>query len=184
MTTQKILPNFASELKDLLALEGKIPPVETWTPSRESELNIVIKRDGSWWYNGDEMTREATVQLFSRILLLDEEDYYLVTPAEKVKITVECLPFVVRLAEVSGEGRDQRVLLSTNVGDTFELSPDHPIALLENSAGEALPVVTVRRNLQALISRQVYYELADYMEESADEADRYGIRSSGHFFKL
>lgn len=185
MTKHKDLPNFAEELKDLLAQQDTFPPVERWKPERTYELDICIKRDGSWWYEGDEMTREATVQLFSRILLKEGDDYFLVTPTERAKIQVELQPFVIRIAEVLGEGSEQRVLLSTNVGDTFEVSSEHPLrlsAIASNS--EMLPVVTVRRNLDALLSRQVYYELADYIEECADEQGRYGIWSNGHFFKL
>jgi len=189
MTQHKALPNFAAELKDLLATQDSMPPVESWKPTRTSELDICIKRDGTWWYEGDEMTREATVQLFSRILLKDGADYYLVTPAERAKISVELAPFVVRMAEVLGSGKEQRILLSTNVGDTFEVSPEHPLRLSEDHPdGDAddmgLPLVTVRRNLDALISRQVYYDLAEYVDECSDEEGRYGLWSNGHFFKL
>ncbi len=184
MTAKKDLPNFSEELRELLQYENKTPPVEQWQPKRTGEVDISIHRDGSWWFQDEPMTREATIQLFSKILLKEEERYFLVTPVEKMQLRVELLPFVVRLMDVQGDGKQQRIILSTNVGDTFEVSEEHPIRMLSSESGELLPVVRVRRNLEALISRQVYYELAGYAQECPDQAGHFGVWSCGVFFPL
>ena len=184
MTAKKDLPNFSEELRELLKYEKAAPPVEQWHPQRVGQVDIVIRRDGSWWFQNEPMTREATIQLFSKILLKEDEYYYLVTPVEKMKLEVELLPFVVRLMDVQGESEQQRIIFSTNVGDTFEVSNEHPIRMHVGDDGEVLPVVRVRRNLDALVSRQVYYDLADYVKECPDKAGHFGVWSCGVFFEL
>jgi uncharacterized protein len=71
------------------------------------------------------------------------EDYFLVTPVEKVGITVEDAPFVAVDFEVAGEGRDRQVLtFVTNVGDRAEAGPDHPIRVERDpETGEPAPYV-------------------------------------------
>lgn len=186
MTNKKDLPNFSQELRELLKYEDQMPPVDHWKPERRGEVEITIKRDGAWWFQDEPMTREATIQLFSKILLKENDQYFLVTPAEKMQLQVELLPFVVRMMDVQGEGEDerQRVIFSTNVGDTFEVSEEHPIRMIKSDDGDCLPVVRVRRNLDALVSRQVYYELAEYIQECPDKAGHFGLWSCGRFFSL
>lgn len=184
MTNKKDLPNFSQELRELLKYEDQIPPVDQWQPRRSGEVDITVKRDGSWWFQDGPMTRDATIQLFSKILLKEDDQYFLVTPAEKMQLQVELLPFVVRMMDVQGEGERQRVIFSTNVGDTFEVSEEHPIRMIKGDDGDLLPVVRVRRNLEALVSRQVYYELAEYLQECPDKAGHFGLWSCGRFFLL
>lgn len=184
MTSKRELPNFSQELRKLLKYEHQMPPVDQWQPQRQGTVEITIKRDGAWWFQNAPMTREATIQLFSKILLKEEDAYFLVTPAEKMQLQVELLPFVVRLMDVQGDGEQQRILFSTNVGDTFEVSEEHPIRMLKSDDGDFLPVVRVRRNLEALVSRQVYYELAEFIQECPDKAGHFGLWSCGRFFLM
>ena len=194
MTQLKNLPNRPRELQAMLEDPNIIPPVETWNPQRIGEGDITIRRDGVWLFKGEPMTREATVQLFSRILIKEGNEYFLVTPVEKMRLQVELYPFVIRLMDVQGEGEDQKLLFSTNAGDTFEVNAEHALrteslGTSADSAEESLPVVTVRRNLDALVSRQVYYELANLVtastkENVTDGEERYGVWSCGSFFEL
>ena len=48
-------------------------------------------------------------------------------------------------------------------------------------SGEALPYVMIRDGLEAKLSRNVYYQLMDLLEE---ENDRLGIWSENIFFEL
>lgn len=171
-----------------------IPPVETWNPQRTGEVDITIRRDGVWLFQGEPMTREATVQLFSRILLREGDEYFLVTPVEKMRLTVELYPFVVRLMDVEGEGENQKLIFSTNVGDTFMVDREHVLRMEKGATSsvegeQSLPVVTVRRNLDALVSRQVYYELSSLVaaapnQSAGQDEEAFGVWSCDAFFKL
>src|SRR5215831_8942630 len=99
------------------ALGRGLPPVERWHPSHCGDIDIRIARDGTWFHMGTPIGRKELVRLFSTILRKDGEDYVLVTPAEKMRITVEDAPFQAVLMEVEGSGRDQVLTFTTNVGD-------------------------------------------------------------------
>ena len=178
------LPNLAADIRRLIGQGRELPPVDSWNPERVGEIDIRIAKDGAWFYEGRLMDRVAMVQLFSSILRKDGDSYFLVTPAEKMKIVVEDAPFQVYLMDVEGEGRTQRVHFSTHVGDCFTLSEQHPLTVHHNQKGEPAPYVVVRRNLNALIKRTVYYELAELAVEDDSQTGSYGVWSEGKFFVL
>ena len=65
------------------------PPVHLWNPPFCGDLDMRIARDGTWFYLGTPIGRFELVKLFSSILRKDGEKYFLVTPVEKVGITVD-----------------------------------------------------------------------------------------------
>src|SRR6185312_14056037 len=101
------------------AIEGhaQLPPVERWNPPYCGDSGMRIGRDGPWFHQGAVVTRPALVRLFSTILRKDDEGFMLVTPVEKLSITVEDAPFLAVLMTTEGQGRDMRLTFTTNVGD-------------------------------------------------------------------
>jgi len=182
-TAGRDLPNFASEIRALIGEGKKLPPVKDWHPEREGEIDIRIAKDGTWFYRGDKMERQSIVTLFSGILRKDADDYFLVTPFEKMKITVDDAPFVICMMDVEGEDEQQKIHFSTNVGDVLTLSKDHRLDVQYNEKGEPAPYVLVRGGLTALISRKVYYELAGYVV-NLEGSDQFGVWSDGEMFGL
>ncbi|HEY2481788.1 MAG TPA: DUF1285 domain-containing protein [Caulobacteraceae bacterium] len=159
-----------------------LPPVHLWNPAHCGAIDIVIRRDGLWFHEGSPIGREALVRLFSTILRKDPEGYVLVTPVEKLAITVEDAPFVAIRVDRLG----QALRFLTNVGDVVEAGPDNPIRVeMDPGTGEPRPYVHVRRGLEALIARPVFYELAE-MADRRDTADgpRMGVASNGAWFAL
>ncbi|MFN3523479.1 MAG: DUF1285 domain-containing protein [Phenylobacterium sp.] len=140
-----------------------LPPVHLWNPAHSGEIDIVIRRDGRWVHEGAVIHREALVRLFSTVLRKDPDGYWLVTPVEKMRITVEDAPFVaVRVDRLE----DGALRFTTNVGDEVEAGPDNPIRVeIDPQTGEPRPYVHVRRGLEALIARPVFYELVDMAQE-------------------
>jgi hypothetical protein len=164
------------------ASKGGLPPVHLWNPPFCGDLDMRIARDGTWFYLGTPIGRKELVRLFSTILRKDGEDYFLVTPVEKVGITVEDAPFVAVDFEVEGKGPDQRIIFVTNVGDRAEAGSDCPIRVERDpETGEPAPYVLVRANLEALIDRKSFYRLVDLGEH---EAGWFGLRSGGVFFPV
>jgi hypothetical protein len=159
-----------------------LPPVHLWNPSHSGEIDIVIQRDGTWRHEGAPIAREALVRLFSTILRKDPDGIYLVTPVERMRITVEDAPFVaVRVDRVAGEDGRPALRFTTNVGDQVEAGPEDPIRVETDAAGEPRPYVHVRRGLEALIARPVFYELVDIAE---DRDGVLGVESHGAWFPL
>ncbi len=158
-----------------------LPPVHLWNPPNVGEIDIVIRKDGGWVHEGGVIGREALVRLFSTILRKDPDGFWLVTPHEKLRIRVEDAPFVA--VRVDREGGALRFL--TNLGDEVTAGPDHPIRVVTDAAGEPRPYVHVRRGLEALITRPVFYELVEMAEERPGAAGpELGVASNGAWFPL
>jgi hypothetical protein len=159
-----------------------LPPVHLWNPAHCGEIDIVIKKNGLWFHEGTPIGREALVRLFSTVLRRDPDGIYLVTPVEKMKITVEDAPFVA--VRVDREGEALRFL--TNVGDVVEAGPENEIRVeMDAATGEPHPYLHVRRGLDALIARPVFYELVELAEErDTPDGPRLGVTSNGAWFPV
>ena len=169
------------------AAKGRgIPPVHLWNPPHCGDLDIHISRDGTWFYMGTPIGRPELVRLFSTILRKDGDSYVLVTPVEKVGITVEDAPFVAVDFELEGSGQAQTLTFTTNVADTVKAGPDAPIRIERDpKTGEPSPYVRIRANLDALIDRKSFYRLVDIgTSEIYEGKDWFGVWSGGQFFPI
>ena len=179
--------HLAKQFRDTIGTipEPSVAPVEKWNPDFSGEMDMRIARNGDWFYKGNKLARAALVKLFSTILRKDDDGhYYLVTPVEKFRITVEDAPFVAHSLEREGEGRDQLLWLTTNVGERIPIDGDHPLEVSESPDNdEPSPYICVRRNLHALVERQTFYELAA-LAQPGDVPGSLGIYSAGKFFLL
>ncbi len=164
--------------------EQSLPPVHLWNPDFCGDIDMRIARDGSWHYLGSPIGRQAMVKLFSRIIRRDGEDYFLVTPVEKVGIRVDDAPFVAIAVEVEGEGRAQQLRFTTNVDDEVMAGAEHPLRVeLDAQSQEPAPYVHVRANLEALIHRNVFYQLVELAVPHEIDGQRWlGVWSGGEFF--
>jgi len=159
-----------------------LPPVHLWNPPFCGDLDIRIARNGIWYYLGTPIGRPELVRLFSTILRKDGDAYFLVTPVEKVGITVEDAPFVAVDFEVTGQGAAQQLVFSTNVGDQAQAGPNHPIRVARDpDSGEPAPYILIRANLEALIDRKSFYRLVDL---GCHHEGWFGLWSGGQFFPM
>ncbi|MQY42072.1 DUF1285 domain-containing protein [Epibacterium sp. SM1969] len=165
------------------ASKGKgLPPVHLWNPPFCGDLDIRIARDGTWFYLGTPIGRFELVKLFSSILKREEGKYFLVTPVEKVGITVDDAPFVAVDFEATGTGESQELRFTTHVGDEATAGPDHPIRVVRDpETGEPAPYVLIRADLEALIDRKSFYRLVDL---GAHHDGWFGLWSGGQFFPV
>ncbi len=159
-----------------------LPPVHLWHPEHCGEIDIVIRRNGLWFHEGTPIGREALVRLFSTVLRKDPDGFHLVTPVEKMKITVEDAPFIA----VRVDAGDGGLRFTTNVGDLVEAGPDNRIRVeMDRQTGEPRPYLHVRRGLEALIARPVFYELAEMAEAHETEAGlAFCVQSGGVWFPI
>jgi len=162
------------------------PPVHLWNPPFCGDLDMRIARDGTWFYLGTPIGRHELVKLFASIIRRDGDDYFLVTPVEKVGITVDDAPFVAVDFTVTGAGEEQVLRFVTNVGDEAMAGPDHPIRVTRDpETGEPSPYVLIRANLEALIDRKSFYRLVELgSREAVAGTEWFGVRSGGMFFPI
>jgi uncharacterized protein len=175
--------NPVAGLKDVHAKDGKLPPVELWNPPFCGDIDMRIAGDGTWFYMNSPIGRKPLYTLFSRVLRKDADGkFYLVTPVEKCGIRVDDAPFVAIRMAIEGSGLTQVVRFETNVDDHVSVSADHPLRF-ETETGTAglKPYVLVRRNLEALVARALYYDLVNI---GSAHGGWFGVWSSGVFFPM
>ncbi len=174
-------------IKAIKGQNGKIPPVENWEPEYCGQMDMVIKKDGSWWHEGSPIARPALIKLFSTVLRKDHDGQtYLVTPAEKIQIQVECAPFLAVGLAIKGRGPTQRLFLTTNVGEIVEVGENHPLWVkTDKKTGEPTPLLRVRGRLDALITRSVFYELVEMAQEIITKnGPQLGVYANETFYPL
>ncbi|HVJ02531.1 MAG TPA: DUF1285 domain-containing protein [Sphingomonas sp.] len=178
-------PDFASlSLAEIarLAEENRLPPVESWNPEHCGDSEMRIARDGTWFHQGTPIGRPAMVRLFSTILRREPDGrFVLVTPVEKLDIEVEDAPFVAVEMKAEGEGAAMRLGFRLNTGDPVTAGPDHALRIEAREDGPR-PYLHVRRGLEALVARSVFYELAQIA--LANGSTPPGVWSDGAFFPL
>lgn len=163
------------------------PPVERWNPPFCGDLDMEIRRDGTWFYLGTPIGRMPLVQLFSSVLRKDEDGKtYLVTPVERVGIRVEDAPFVAVEMDVRSDGETQVITFRTNVGDVVEVGPDNPLRFVDEAeTGGLKPYLLVRGRLEALVARSVMYELVEHGEAvEIDGRPMFCVRSHGETYAV
>lgn len=184
MSGQKtVTPTAESLVASIGATKSRgLPPVHLWNPPFCGDLDMRIARDGTWFYEGSPIQRPGLVKLFSSILKREDGKYFLVTPVEKVGITVDDAPFVAIDFEPAGEGAGQVLTFVTHVGDTAIAGPDHPIRVERDpETGEPSPYILIRAGLEALIDRKSFYRLVDL---GVHHEGWFGVWSNGDFFRI
>lgn len=174
------LEQLSQHLQHSATSKEKLPPVELWDPPYCGEIDINITADGRWLYQGSEFKRLSLVKLFASVLKKEGDDYFLVTPVEKVKIVVDDAPLILTQWQWQDQNK-QTMVVTTNVDDVFTLSEQHPLII--NEQGQLY--VTVRRNLVAKVHRNVYYQWIDLAQErTCKNRTELIFTSQGHQFSL
>lgn len=167
------LSKLSDQLGKFQGMKQDLPPVQDWNPELSGDMDMIIKADGRWVHEGDEITREKLVRIFSTILKREGNEYFLVTPVEKWRIQVEDSAFQVVLAQYENGS----LKMITNVGDEIVLGAVNTMAL----GDDELPQVNVRNGLMAKLNRNVYYQLA---EQAMERGGDFYIQSNGEEFLL
>lgn len=152
-------PDIAALWAEAERFPDKTYPVDKWNPTLCGDMDVVIQKDGAWLHEGRAIERPAIVRLFAKLLRYEDGDYFLVTPVEKLRITVEDLPF--RIVDRDG------LCFITDQAERLLLGDEHPLVI--DVTGEAwLPRLRVRGDLWARFTRAETYRLFETAE--VDEA--------------
>jgi hypothetical protein len=162
-----------------------LPPVERWDPPFCGDIDMKIESDGTWLYQKTPIGRPALVRLFASILKREGDNYYLVTPVEKVGLTVVDAPFLAVELTVE-QGEDRMLGFRTNVDDWITAGPGHALKFEpEPATGGLKPYLHVRRGLWAKVTRALFYDLVELGEERAIAGKlMFGVASQGEFFAM
>jgi len=184
--TEQALDDWYKTLQKSQLTERVLPPVDKWNPPLLGDIDIRITRQGTWFHEGGEIKRQPLVKLFSSILKRENDDYFLVTPEEKWRIQVEDVPFFFTQLKVERKGKEQALVFSSTTDDLVIVDQQHPLRVaVDAESGEPSPYVLLRGGMEGLLSRSVYYQLADISEaRQVDGKEVFGVSSMGCFFSL
>jgi len=173
-------------LHEVLSAEGAraLPPVRDWHPKRTDDIAIRITADGQWFHEGRPIRRERMTRLFSTVLRVDDDgETYLVTPEVRLRITVDDAPFTAVALDRHGAPDAPALAFTTNVGERVVADAEHPIVVeYADPDADPRPYLIVRDRLRALISRAVFMELAEHVEERSNGT--MGVVSRGTFMPM
>ena len=175
----------SGKLKDLIENGGGLTGFP-W-PDNMRDFQMRIARDGTWYYQESPIERHKLCQLFATVLQIDENDeYWLVTPGEKGKISVDDAPFTAVEMTVQQTKEGQDLHFRTNLDHWVCADQAHPIYIeIKDETGEPSPYIMIRDGLKALITRAVFYELIDHaVSQTIDGKECLFISSKGAKFKL
>ena len=162
------------------------PPVHLWNPPFCGDLDMRIAADGTWFYMKTPIGRPALVKLFASVLKREGDKYFLVTPVEKVGITVDDAPFTAVEMKAEGAGAARTLAFRTNVDEWVTCGQEHALRFEpEQETGGLKPYLHVRRDLWALVTRALFYDLVELGEErDVDGRRMFGVASSGEFYAM
>ncbi|SBS30649.1 hypothetical protein MSP8886_01880 [Marinomonas spartinae] len=180
-----------------------LPPVHLWSPPFCGDMDLIIKANGDWIHEGSKIKREKMVTLFSRILWFENNEYFLVTPSEKVRIQVEDAPFLItqwRFLESEWcESEQGHIIEFTSLThDVVQLGVDCDIWMApapsntaqkkgasQNTSSEERPYLSMRYGMKAMLHRNVFYDLTKYLEPvSNEQGEGLGLVSAGKSYLL
>ena len=131
----------------------KAYPVMDWHPDFCGDMDLVIRENGQWVHQGRLITRQEMVDLFAALLRRDGDSYYLVSPVEKLKITVEDYP--LRIIDVDNQNG---LRFLTAQGQWLIAGEAHAL-VFDGDAEQPLPRLHVRDGLWARFERAAYGRL-------------------------
>lgn len=174
--------NILKQISQFSNQEKKLPPVELWDPDYCGEMDLVIRSNGEWRHEGTPIGRKKLFQLFSTILKKEDDNYFLVTPVEKIGITVEWQPFVIIDFELVNTDGVTVFKFEDNCGNVIFLNNLNQLSYSRFN-NEKLPIIKIRRNLYASFTRSCYYRLIE-IAELDDKNHHVFIRSNNIDFVL
>ena len=161
------------------------PPLHLWNPPFCGDIDIRIARDGLWYYLGTPIGRAPLVKLFSSILKREGEEYFLVTPVEKVRIKVDDAPLFAVDFNATGQGVDQCLRFITKTEDEVDADAAHPVTVTFAEDGEPSPYIHVRAGLNALIDRKSFFRLVELGCHAPHSGESwFGLWSHGLFMPV
>ena len=135
-------------------------PIDKWNPPLSGDIDIRITKVGRWIHEGGEIKRKTLVRLFASLVKQEGDEFFLVTPVEKWKITVE--DTALHVISLVGESETGVGAVLSN-GQVELLDGDSEIALTKLD-GNDIPVITTGQGLPARFLRSAYYQLLEMGE--------------------
>ena len=160
--------------KSLLHLDEY--PLEQWNPKLCEGVRFDIDKDANWFYNGSKIERLNMIKLFSKLVKMEGESYFIVTPSEKIPVYV--VNEVFSIIDFKKENDDY--FFKTNTNEWVKLSQENCLST-DSVNDQPYPKVKLKENVFGLLTRSLFYNL---IEHANNDKDRLYIKSDGEKFYL
>lgn len=173
-------------LSDIEAAESTSLVRKKWQPKHQGSIDIRIAADGTWYHEGRAFQRPALTKLFATVLRKENDEYFLLTPGEKLSIQVDDAPFVATMVEQVDDSENQALVFTTNLGQRIVADEQHSIRVeIDSDSNQPRPYIHVRDGLEALIGRNAFFELVSMADtQQRDGKLFFTITSMGTEFIL
>lgn len=163
---------------------SNLPPVHLWQPDVVGEMDLLIDKQQQWFHEGTAFQRQSLVKLLASVMRIDDGEYFLVTPTEKMKIRVEDVPFsiVSIITDTAESGQFEGYTLLNNTEHSIKLDGTCQWQL-RSCEGVLLPYVEVRSGLWAKMGRAAFYQLVE-LAQLSDDGKEMLLHSHGNSFSL
>jgi hypothetical protein len=158
----------------------------SWQPKFHGDMDLVIAANGTWYHEGTAIVKTKIMQLFGRLLQRQSNgDYWIITPVEAFRITVEDLPFVIVSADYTHRQGIALWQFTSNTGDQINLTQANQFVVTYGSEQQPEPQLCVRDGLWGRINRSVFYQLALASEVvETPQGDRAELTSGLHRYYM
>jgi hypothetical protein len=160
--------------KSLLQLDEY--PLEQWNPKLCEGVRFDIDKDANWFYNGSKIERLNMIKLFSKLIKIEGESYFIVTPSEKIPVYV--VNEVFSIIDFKKENDDY--FFKTNTNEWVKLSQENCLST-DSVNDQPYPKIKLKENVFGLLTRSLFYNL---IEHANNDKDRLYIMSDGKKFYL
>ena len=160
--------------KSLLHLDEY--PLEQWNPKLCEGVRFDIDKDANWFYNGSKIERLNMIKLFSKLIKIEGESYFIVTPSEKIPVYV--VNEVFSIIDFKKENDDY--FFKTNTNEWVKLSQENCLST-DSLNDQPYPKIKLKENVFGLLTRSLFYNL---IEHAINDKDRLYIKSDGEKFYL
>jgi hypothetical protein len=129
-----------------------------------NHYEIVIDKEGIWYFRDAEMKRKDIVQYFYKYLKRDLDGSYLIEiENDRCKVRVEDTPYVIRsiVVGVCRHSGQPYIDLSLNDGSNEGLSLDAPLRIGEDNV---LYCTVKNGEHEARFSRPAYYQFCEHID--------------------
>jgi len=166
---------------DLKAIEKSLLhlneyPLEQWNPKLCEGVRFDIDKDANWFYNGSKIERLNMIKLFSKLIKIEGESYFIVTPSEKIPVYV--VNEVFSIIDFKKENDDY--FFKTNTNEWVKLSQANYLST-DSVNEQPYPKIKLKENVFGLLTRSLFYNL---IEHANNDKDRLYIMSDGKKFYL
>ena len=146
------------------------------------DMDIRIDKNGTWYYEGAEMTRKDIVDHFYRHLKKDETGRYLIEIGkERCYPVVEDTPFVIKaIRRAYSEEKAKDIIYLIMPDDSLEILDPSTLRIGDENV---LYCKIFETKYDARFSRSGYYQLAEFIEHD-HEKDLYFISLNGQSYYL